>query len=61
MPVTHRQTKAERTDMPNKPPAWYGRHKVMFWTIACLVILYTLAGFVATPLVVRHLLADGGA
>ena len=36
--------------------AWYGRHKVLVWITAGLVMLYTIAGFVVTPLIVHHLL-----
>jgi Domain of Unknown Function (DUF748) len=37
-------------------PAWFARHKFLFRIIAALVILYALAGFIITPLVVRHML-----
>ena len=36
--------------------AWYASHKLLCRILACLVIFYTLAGFAAAPLVVRHIL-----
>ena len=42
--------------MAHKPLLWYGRHKVLFWVLSSLLVLYTLAGFVVAPMVVHHLL-----
>jgi len=37
---------------------WYGRHRVLFWVITSLIVLYTLAGFVVTPLMVQRVLGN---
>jgi hypothetical protein len=42
--------------MANKPRLWYGRHKLLFWVITGLLVLYALAGFVVAPMVIQHLL-----
>ncbi|MEJ2168922.1 MAG: hypothetical protein P8X90_25685, partial [Desulfobacterales bacterium] len=39
-------------------PAWYARHKLLSRILVGLAVLYTLAGFAAAPLVVRHILEN---
>ncbi len=36
----------------------YGRHKIFCWTAVGLVLLYTVAGFVAAPLMIDHTLRN---
>jgi len=38
--------------------SWYGRHKVLVWVVTGLFVLYLLAGFVAVPLVIHHVLRN---
>jgi Domain of Unknown Function (DUF748) len=43
-------------EMKQRFKGWAGRHRTLVWVIGAVFLLYALAGFVAAPLLIQHLL-----